>query len=100
MAMKNIQVRLDEKLKNKAEKVFKKVGIDTPTAIRIFFHKVTDFGGIPFSLVQDDFHDNYTPEQIQELDRMVDEIRKDPSQLIGPFSSAEELIKSLHADGE
>lgn len=50
MAQKNLQVRLDAKLKQKAEKVFQKIGIDTPTAIRIFFAKVVEFGGIPFIL--------------------------------------------------
>ena len=100
MAQKNIQVRLDETLKNKAEKIFKRIGIDTPTAVRMFFVKVTDFGGIPFSVVQDDYHDNYTPEQLAEFDRMAEEAMSDPSKLIGPFSSAKELIRSLHEHAE
>lgn len=50
MAQKNIQVRLDEKLKREVEEIFAKIGIDTPTAIRMFFLKVVEVGGIPFSL--------------------------------------------------
>lgn len=48
MAQKNLQVRLDERLKNRAEKIFKNIGMDTPTAIRIFLAKVIEVGGIPF----------------------------------------------------
>ena len=33
MAQSNLQVRLDKKLREKAEKVFKKIGMDMPTAI-------------------------------------------------------------------
>lgn len=93
---KNIQVRLDEKLKNKAEKIFKRIGIDMPTAVRMFFIKVTDVGGIPFSLLQDEFEDHYTPEQIEALDAFAEEAWNDPN-LAGPFSSTEDLIKSLRS---
>jgi len=96
MAMKNIQVRLDEKLKNKAEKIFKKIGIDTPTAIRMFFLKVADVGGVPFSLMQDEFKDNYSPEQIAKIDRAVAEAQAGIG-LSKPYTSVEELIKDLRA---
>lgn len=95
MAMKNIQVRVDEKLKNKAEKIFKRIGIDTPTAFRIFLLKVTDFGGIPFSLVQDDFEDNYSPKDMAEIDRAVKEAKAGIG-LSRSYDSVEELIKDLH----
>lgn len=91
--MKNIQVRLDEKLKNEAEKIFEHIGIDTPTAIRIFFVKVTDVGGIPFSLQKN--IDHYSPEELAEIDAMAEEALQGKN-LVGPFDNAEDLIRSLH----
>jgi len=64
--------------------------------MRMFLIKVTDFGGTPFSLMQDDYHDNYTPEQLAGFDRMAEEAMSDPAKLVGPFDTAEELIQSLH----
>ena len=93
MAQKNLQVRLDAGLKRKAEAVFQKIGLDTPTAIRIFFTKVAAVGGIPFPLGED--IDYYTPAQIKALDRMAEKARK--GKLFGPFTTAEEMIKDLHS---
>lgn len=93
MPKKNLQVRLDDRLKKKAENIFEKLGIDTPTAIRIFFMKVVDVGGIPFSLRMAD--DTYSPEQIAAVDRLVVEAEKGKG-LSPKFSSVEEALKYLH----
>lgn len=89
---KNLQVRLDEKLKRKAEGIFRKIGIDSPTAIRIFFMKVADVGGIPFLLQSQD--DTYTPKQIAAMDRMAAQAKRGKS-VSAAFSSADELIADL-----
>lgn len=94
MAKKNLQIRLDENLKRKAEKIFRKIGIDTPTAIRIFFAKVTDTGGIPFFLQSAD--DGYTPQQILALDRLAARTKKGKN-VSAAFSSVDELLTDLRA---
>lgn len=70
---KSIQVRLDEKLKERAERVFATVGIDTPTAIRGFFTKVVEFGGIPFMLTSR--KGRYGKNQLAAMDQMSKEIQ-------------------------
>lgn len=45
-----LQVRMDEKLKNEAAQLFENLGIDIPTAIRIFFKRAVADKGIPFEL--------------------------------------------------
>ena len=50
MATTVLQVRMDEDLKNEASKLFEKLGIDIPTAIRIFFKRAVSEKGIPFEL--------------------------------------------------
>ena len=46
-----IQVRVEEKLKIDASKVFESLGIDTSIAIRMFLKRVILTNGIPFSMV-------------------------------------------------
>ena len=91
---KGIQVRMDADLSSRAERVFATVGIDTPTAIRMFFSKVVITGGIPFS-VKDDFFAAYTPEELCEIREAYDE-SFDTKNLRGPFSSAKEMFRDIH----
>lgn len=50
MANTLIQVRIDEKLKTEATDIFEKLGLDLPTAIRIFLTRSVQEKGIPFSM--------------------------------------------------
>ena len=50
MATTVLQVRMDEDLKNEASELFEKLGLDIPTAIRIFFKRAVIEKGIPFEL--------------------------------------------------
>lgn len=93
MAQKNLQVRIDGNLRKRAEKVFKKIGIDTPTAIRVFFTKVADVGGIPFLLHSDE--DRYTPRQIAAMDRLAAKAWKEKN-LSPAFSSMDEALQYLN----
>ena len=36
----NVQIRIDTKLKNEAEKTLNRLGLDLPTAFRIFLNKI------------------------------------------------------------
>lgn len=92
MAQKNLQVRLDDKLKKKAESIFEKIGMDTPTAIRVFLAKVVDVGGIPFSLMPSE--DHYSPAQLARIDALAAEARKGKN-LSPAFSSIDEFLKEL-----
>lgn len=45
-----IQVRLDQKLKREATEIFDKIGIDMPTAIRMFLKRTVADQGFPFDI--------------------------------------------------
>lgn len=45
-----IQVRVDEDLKNRADKLFRDLGTDTTTAIRIFLTQAILNDGFPFEI--------------------------------------------------
>ena len=91
---KGIQVRMDADLSARAGRIFEAVGIDTPTAIRMFFVKVVVTGGIPFP-VQSDPYTMYTPEEIEEIEAAY-KASFDPRNLRGPFSTAKEMFDDIH----
>lgn len=45
-----IRARIEPKLKEEVEKIFKEIGITTTEAITIFYHQVKARKGIPFEL--------------------------------------------------
>ena len=48
--MSTIQVRVDDDLKSKADALFKELGTDTTSAIRMFLTQAVAYGGIPFEI--------------------------------------------------
>lgn len=45
-----VQIRVDEDLKNEATDIFERLGLDLPTAIRVFLKKSVEESGIPFDM--------------------------------------------------
>ncbi len=50
MATSVMQVRVDDDLKAKATAVYEELGIDLPTAIRMFLKRSVIVNGVPFSM--------------------------------------------------
>ena len=48
--MSTIQVRVDDDLKSKADALFKELGTDTTSAIRMFLTQAVAYGEIPFEI--------------------------------------------------
>jgi addiction module RelB/DinJ family antitoxin len=95
-----IQVRIDEQLKTDAESLFADLGLDTPSAIRLFLKQAVAQNGIPFAITRQPppaglreakmiqlreellaveterhaGHKGYTPDELEEyLDTLIDE---------------------------
>ena len=45
-----VQVKVDEETKSDVTRVYESLGLDLPTAVRIFFKKSIAVGGLPFEL--------------------------------------------------
>lgn len=57
MASSVLQVRVDDELKQTASAVYEDLGLDLPTAIRMFLKRSVQVNGVPFSMTisrQDD----------------------------------------------
>lgn len=48
--MKTLQIRLPEKLRDQADSVLADMGLDLPTAVRLYLTKVVQTRSIPFTL--------------------------------------------------
>ena len=84
MASTNIQVRVDQTLKSEAERLFSDIGLDMPTAIRLFLKQSVINNGIPFSLEREPF---YSHSNQDRLTRAVQDLRE------GKNCAAHELIE-------
>ena len=52
----NIQVRVDKAVKAEAEQLFSDIGLDMPTAIRLFLKQAIINNGLPFAVERDPFY--------------------------------------------
>ena len=93
MTTKSIQVRMDDRLKKRVEKVLAELGIDVPTAVRMFFAQVATTGGIPFSLAGTS-EDRYSERSLRMLDALAASAKRDED-LSVPFSSVDALLEDL-----
>ncbi|XKM14025.1 type II toxin-antitoxin system RelB/DinJ family antitoxin [Orbaceae bacterium ac157xtp] len=56
LAMANLQIRVDEKLKNDAQQVANDLGMDLTTAVRVFLKQMVNTQGFPFRPDLDQFY--------------------------------------------
>lgn len=65
-----VQVRIDETVKSQAVAILNNIGMDTSTAINVFFRQVIAENGLPFQPKQAKFNTE-TLAAIKESDEMV-----------------------------
>jgi len=63
---KVIQARLDKELVDKAEEIFKDIGIDRSTALKIFYRQVVWNNGLPFELNRPEIPNEETIKALNE----------------------------------
>ena len=71
--MTTIQIRIDEKTKAGAKKVFKKMGLDVSSGIKLYLARVAQDESVPFILRTEN---GYTPEQERQLIRETEYAKK------------------------
>ena len=76
--MATLQIRVDDAMKSEADNLFSSLGLDTPTAIRIFLKSAIENGGLPFSVRHRPIQDSRAGQN-----------------LYVPYSSAEEAVGSM-----
>ncbi len=89
MTMKNLNVRVDEELKAKAEEIFSELGMNMSTALNIFLKTAVRYGGIPFELRLD--HPNI------ETVKAIYDVNNNQN-MSKTFNSIEEMMVDLNAE--
>ncbi|MDD7015118.1 MAG: type II toxin-antitoxin system RelB/DinJ family antitoxin [Spirochaetales bacterium] len=54
-----VQVKIDAETKTNVTKIYESLGLDLPTAVRIFFKKSIAVGGLPFELRNDSLSERW-----------------------------------------
>lgn len=88
--MANINVRIDDKIKESAEAVFASLGITPTAAISLFYNQVIRTNSIPFEL-KADIPNQKTLLALNEVEKMS----KNPGKFKG-YNSVDSLMEDLH----
>ena len=89
-----IQVRVDDDLKKKSDNLFKELGTDTTTAIRMFLTQAVAHNGSPFEIKK--ISENpYLPLSEEQLLQKLELSRKHAEQ--GQYRNADDVISDMRA---
>ena len=82
-----LQIRIDSKTKNAARKIFENLGLDTSSAIQLYFRQVINHRGIPFRIITEN---GFTPEKEAQIIREAQEAIK--------YGKGYATAEEMHAD--
>ncbi len=88
--MSNIQIRIDEKEKKSAKKIFEKLGLDMSSAIKLFLKQTTLRKGLPFLLLTEN---GLTLEEEDKIIKAAEEAKKGKN--VTEVMNSEEAINYL-----
>ena len=81
--------RIERDMKEKAQKIYKSLGLDFSTAMNMFIYKSVKENGIPFELKN---------EEPNELTYQAMDDAENDRNMVGPFNSVEEMMEYLNAE--
>lgn len=89
-----IQIRVEDELKSKSDELFRKLGTDTTSAIRMFLTQSVMNNGFPFEIKLNKAIDNpYAPMSEEELIEKLNHSMKQAKQ--GKCKSADSVISNM-----
>ena len=89
-----IQVRVDDDLKTKSDALFKDLGTDTTTAIRMFLTQALAVNGFPFEIRRA----NVTPYEALTEHEILDKLEKSREHAeLGMYRDATEVSRDMRA---
>ena len=87
-----IQVRVEDELKNKSDELFKDLGTDTTTAIRMFLTQATATNGFPFEIKRQTESNPYVPMTETEMLAKLEQSREH-----GMFRDADLVVSDMRS---
>lgn len=93
--MYTIQIRIDKKTKQDANRVLNRLGLDMSSAVKIYLRQISRMNGIPFRLTTEN---DFTPTKEQQLiDESNETLRLYKEGKIRGYASAKSMMKDLLA---
>ena len=89
-----IQLRVDDELKNKSDSLFKSLGTDTTSAIRIFLTQAIASNGFPFEIKRKEANP-YTSMTEDELLEKLEISRKSIAE--GKYKDADDVVHNMRS---
>lgn len=91
--MHTIQIRIDKKTKQSANRVLERLGLDMSSAVKIYLRQITRTNGIPFALTTEN---GFTIAQEQKLiDASNQTLRLYKAGKINSYISAKKMMKDI-----
>ena len=87
-----IQIRVDDELKQKSDMLFRELGTDTTSAVRIFLTQAVAYNGFPFEIKRA-ANNPYTAVSEEEILQKLEKSRLHASQ--GEYRDADEVISEM-----
>ncbi len=87
-----IQIRVDDDLKNKSDQLFKDLGTDTTSAIRMFLTQAVAHNGFPFEIKRT-VPNPYTTMTEEEMFQRLEQSRVSSEK--GSYRNAESVISDM-----
>ena len=87
--MATLQIRIDDHLKKDSDALFSSLGLDTPTAVRMFLTAAQVYRGFPFPISQHPLS--------SETAAALEDARLGKN-LYGPYATAEDAMKEMLED--
>ena len=87
-----IQIRVEDELKRKSDALFKDLGTDTTTAIRIFLTQAVAINGFPFEIKRQIESNPYLPLNEKEL---LEKLKRSREQK--KFRDADDVISDMRS---
>lgn len=85
--MTTLNIRIDENLKNKANKTLERMGLDMSSAVKLFLHQTVQENGLPF-------HPTNNPKVIRAMwDREVADALKNGESYTSTKEMFDDIIK-------
>ena len=87
-----IQLRVDDELKKKSDNLFRELGTDTTTAIRIFLSQAVSENGFPFE-IKKKTADPFAALSEEDILKKLENSRKHAAE--GKYSDADDVISDI-----
>lgn len=84
--MATLQIRIDDELKQNSDALFSGLGLDTPTAVRIFLTAAQEYDGFPFPI-------NHRQMSVESREAVED--ARLHRNLYGPYNTAEDAVSAM-----